>query len=472
MWTPRLVLILAMKKARRKPTSFIKKFINEGIKFLKIFVSATSIHGLIHFTGPRIHLIERMLWLISFVLCLYGATILSLSTWKRYQETPTVISMERNWKDWNTSFPSITICPTEKYDELALQELIDTEFKNYTNKEEISNFLIHLANATYFTFINVPEIGTNIVPPSRYIEFIYRIRFNLRYVLSNSNMELFNISTLDLTITELGICYAYNSRVAIYNSYSYWLSKNWTILSSDKLIERNPLDGDMFGQIMNMSSGYYGFIHSPMEAPDIAAYMLFSPSYVFKSIELTALSTYSTSKVKDLNIEQRKCRFFNESNLITSPVYAYRLCRNECRMKLAHKLCGCIPHFYRPSYQYKICDVKGMHCLGQYSELLVKLKDSLTNNKIQCPCHLPCEYTIYVVETEENMEWPFGTYIKWSLSKYPRMRLKRDILFGFSDVLVSVGGTFGLFLGSSVLSFMEILYFFTLRLYLYIMRQS
>lgn len=39
------------------------------------------------------------------------------------------------------------------------------------------------------------------------------------------------------------------------------------------------------------------------------------------------------------------------------------------------------------------------------TELLVKLKDPQTNVKVQCPCHLPCENTIYVVETDENMEW-------------------------------------------------------------------
>jgi hypothetical protein len=47
---------------------------------------------------------------------MFGAALLSLSTWRRYQENPTVISMERDYKAWNTSFPSITICPHNKYD--------------------------------------------------------------------------------------------------------------------------------------------------------------------------------------------------------------------------------------------------------------------------------------------------------------------------------------------------------------------
>lgn len=92
--------------------------------------------------------------------------------------------------------------------------------RRYGDKEDIRNFLVHLANATYFTFQYVPEMSTEIVPPSRYMELIFKIRYNLKYVLSNSNMEMFNVTTLDMTITELGICYSYNSHVAAYNSYS------------------------------------------------------------------------------------------------------------------------------------------------------------------------------------------------------------------------------------------------------------
>lgn len=114
--------------------------------------------------------------------------------------------------------------------------------------------------------------------------------------------------------------------------------------------------------IQNFIENVQGFIHSPMEAPDIAAHTLYSSSFVFKSLELTALSTYSTSNVRDLSVEQRKCRFFNESNLVTSPVYSYRLCRNECRMKLAHRLCGCIPHFYRPSCTFVFIFIGSYRC--------------------------------------------------------------------------------------------------------------
>lgn len=46
---------------------------------------------------------------------------------------------------------------------------------------------------------------------------------------------------------------------------------------------------------------------------------------------------------------------------------------------------------------------------------------------------------------------------------WPIIRYKREVLFGWVDLLVSFGGIAGLFLGFSLLSGVEILYYFTLR---------
>ena len=46
---------------------------------------------------------------------------------------------------------------------------------------------------------------------------------------------------------------------------------------------------------------------------------------------------------------------------------------------------------------------------------------------------------------------------------WPIIRYKREVLFGVVDLLVSFGGIAGLFLGFSLLSGVEILYYFTIR---------
>jgi hypothetical protein len=62
---------------------------------------------------------------------------------------------------------------------------------------------------------------------------------------------------------------------------------------------------------------------------------------------IVSLAIYSTGDVTSLSFSQRKCRFLEESDLHISPVYSYNLCRMQCRMEQAMRLCGCIPHFYR-----------------------------------------------------------------------------------------------------------------------------
>ena len=57
-----------------------------------------------------------LFWLVLVCLGILGAVELSLFNWRRYQDNPTVISLERDYKTWNTSFPSVTICPDVKYD--------------------------------------------------------------------------------------------------------------------------------------------------------------------------------------------------------------------------------------------------------------------------------------------------------------------------------------------------------------------
>lgn len=81
--------------------------------------------------------------------------------------------------------------------------------------------------------------------------------------------------------------------------------------------------------------------------------------------------------------------------------------------------------------------------------------------------------------------WFLGSNLQWGISEYPKMQLKRDLIFGITDLLgkrllnfiivsikiehfliifaVYVGGMAGFFLGCSLLSFTELVYYLTWR---------
>lgn len=112
-----------------------------------------------------------------------------------------------------------------------------------------------------------------------------------------------------------------------------------------------------------------------------------------------------------------------------------------------------------------MCDVKGLHCLGHFSERLKTVGK-------ECTCLPNCDDVNYIVEEYESREWFLGSNLQWGLKDCPKMRLKRDVIFGFTDLLVYTGGMAGLFLGCSVLSFIELVYFLTIRFYWFVRKYS
>lgn len=75
----------------------------------------------------------------------------------RYQENPTVISIERDRYSWNTSFPAATICPTYKMNSELVEDYVAES--STRNKTLLREFIYTLANATYGTFDKVRHAG-------------------------------------------------------------------------------------------------------------------------------------------------------------------------------------------------------------------------------------------------------------------------------------------------------------------------
>jgi hypothetical protein len=93
-------------------------------------------------------------------------------------------------------------------------------------------------------------------------------------------------------------------------------------------------------------------VHAPTEVADVAGQIHSSLQDYYTTLDLTALSIYSSEDAQRLSPAQRSCRLPHESDLSLAPAYSYSLCRLQCRMMLAYSLCSCVPHFYRPQCKY------------------------------------------------------------------------------------------------------------------------
>ncbi|KAK9890626.1 hypothetical protein WA026_011987 [Henosepilachna vigintioctopunctata] len=336
------------------------------------------------------------------------------------------------------------------------------ENSNAPNKTLFKSFLISLMEANYQNFEDLVDY-TNGIKPEEYLDVILKLKLRLNPSDISNSAGNRKVNYLTEVVSEMGICYCFNSHLAIYNSAGYWKSGKWNLLEANETLFVNPLDGEVFANVMNISSGFDIYIHGPYEMADIATKKTHSENGYFLQLYLNGITLFSSEKVRGLRVSQRKCRFYDESDLKHSPVYSYVLCRMECRARLSKKLCGCIPHFYRRLDGERACNVEGLHCLSQYKERLVSLRG-------ECTCLPNCDEVVYYIDDMDTREWFLGSNLQWGLKDYPKMRLKRDVIFGFTELLVYIGGMAGLFLGCSVLSFIEIIYFFTIRLFWFVIR--
>lgn len=103
--------------------------------------------------------------------------------------------------------------------------------------------------------------------------------------------------------------------------------------------------------------------------------------------------------------------------------------------------------------------------------MFIEFRHRLSNgsiNFIDCKCLPNCEDTEIVVERIEKLRG--ASDIIGSLGglvitkKYPQIRYYRQQLFTFTDLLISIGGAAGLFIGFSVKGLLQIIHHFTWRL--------
>lgn len=106
----------------------------------KDFFAETTINGVRHFFERKRHwterfelhfllglslelfflffpqILNRIFWVISFLIGLYLSWILIWDTWEKWNESPVIVSFaEKATPIWAIPFPAVTICPETKF---------------------------------------------------------------------------------------------------------------------------------------------------------------------------------------------------------------------------------------------------------------------------------------------------------------------------------------------------------------------
>ncbi|XP_001357382.2 pickpocket protein 28 [Drosophila pseudoobscura] len=237
----------------------------------------------------------------------------------------------------------------------------------------------------------------------------------------------------------------------------------------------------------SFKQGYKVFLNSPESVP------LTSGNYILvphgDEVLVSVLPNYvmSTDNLHEISPEKRQCLFDDERSLTFFRSYSQSNCQTECLANFTISKCGCAKFWMPKPLGTPVCGLDDINCYTSAQDELYTLLQNQTmeksvndNVEIMCNCMPACtslEYNFEISrarfdvaktirafrEVYEHTD-AIGSRLSVYFKEHQFTAIKRTILFGVSTLISNCGGICGLFMGISSLSFLELLYFFCMRI--------
>ncbi|KAK5641675.1 hypothetical protein RI129_010222 [Pyrocoelia pectoralis] len=489
------------------------------------YCDSTSIHG-IKYVGQRgRYLLEKLLWLVIVIGVFTICSILIHKTYRKWQTSPVIVTFSTTEKPISDiPFPAVTICPEAKFDteifnftDIVLKRILNQRLSEedemlFDTFSMVCNIMFHITDFETFnkTIDDLSVLGFLKVLP----------------LLDPHNMsttkwlgkELNILDEVLLTFTSEGLCYTFNMLpydevLRDADDYITQSAKTHRGTLKWSLDEGYP-PGDYLGSYPRRTflsglegglvidglhtnhshldylcgeslQGFKVALHHPCELPNMEKHFrLPLDEAVFVGIK-PKMITISEDLI-GYKPEDRKCYLGNEKFLSLYKYYTQENCLSECLANYTLQQCGCLAFYMPTTTSTETCGLGSMECVKNSK---VKYLDNETYSEFGlglCNCLPSCTSLSYDVETSQTRwDWrkAFKVLHRAGLSEgipddkeshYSRLHVyykdlqflssERNELYGYVDFFSNVGGLLGLFIGLSVTSCIEILYFLTLRL--------
>lgn len=429
-------------------SSFSNKLFNKDCSRFKRYIRASTAHGVVNiFIGKSY--IRRALWLIIVLAsasgCLYNCVdrIRFLAS----APTATAITLDRRQE---INFPAVTICNLNMLSRDYLEELglIDIVQPILISAEEGLDACTHSLN-------NIPDL-----PNITYQELFHDGKHTLESLVIGCNFLGENCSvdfdTFVPTLTRLGICYVFNSGF-----------KGRKVLTTTGTGARLGLrlllniSHNQYAASPNLDAGVKVAIHRQSEPPEpddqgigiATGTNAFINIRQLNIIDETGASCNSEEQVSELNFLQREFS------------YSAAACANDCFYTQIAHACNCvISDEYaadrQPYQSFPLCRIKDMCCV---------LAQQTT--AVSCPCLPSCNSTFYQLTTSYST-FPANFFAAESLKDagndllttnifYESLSINEQVTsssYNVVSLLSDIGGQLGLFLGISIISLIEFLF--------------
>ncbi|XP_066601859.1 sodium channel protein Nach-like isoform X2 [Prorops nasuta] len=282
------------------------------------------------------------------------------------------------------------------------------------------------------------------------------------------------------------------------------------------------VEAESYESSVSPYAGLLILIHDPHDFPDIDVQSATLLPGQRLAVSLDGTGIESEQNLREMEPRKRKCWFDDEAEKKYKSYYSYQSCVSNCLYKQMNGTCGCLPFFYPgigkqrivarlahtsqfclpplthhtfSSFHVHICTAEGestcylsdIHCLLSvavraritciFSIIPEQLSGATQDSLDQCYCLPQCSDISYDIATENidmkdvphDIEILRGydirnvslMYVYFSDTTY--LMYRRHSISSWYDLLASFGGIFGLCLGGSVISVVELFYLFVME---------
>ncbi|XP_052753537.1 sodium channel protein Nach-like [Galleria mellonella] len=444
------------------------------------FFNNSTLHGVRYIAEKERPFCEKFMWFSFTAVGAVTTCIIIVSLWEKFQTNPTITGLDTDFHNWDVPFPAVTLCDLNPVDDELLQEYILNIWGTDPPKNA-ANMLRWLATLSYTSiaehvakYVDDRELigsseSASLEPFSNPKDAVFNIVRRCDSLFYDCEWKADSEECCDLLVpvfTEMGFCYAFNSRHA--EKTWPWQTESQPEQFQEAFIHETDAKWSFLFNSYRNDTTIDIYIHSAEEMAGLEQSAQHMWDRRVEKVSFSVKHTYTTEDARQLSIRQRRCIFTDEQKLETSNIYTYSACMRQCRMQRSRLFCKCVPHFYPLIKGYKQCTVQELACIAKHVAAITDVT--------RCPCELGCSHTVYEVEklTEIDTMKSSGTTtsLETEFVSWPMVRYKREVLFGWVDLLVSFGGIAGLFLGFSLLSGVELIYYFTLRAWCAAVRET
>ena len=414
---------------------------------LSYFFEKTSLHGFKYLNVANEPCWKRVFARVFWTSCLAFSITLMCSTLSTtindFGSKSTSINLDTNYRDWNNTFPAISICMMKGRSTTKLKEYMENYWSS--NNIPIPPRAIRYYRAIQsLMFINYhqPLDGVNVADCMKFNNTCGIDLNVLKNDLLPQTCNEFMVSAswlgrevpcetiFKLHKTEIGQCFIANS---LYSDLKGLKDFQQLPLrhSNQEIIERS-----LKLKYVDLEFVIYKlFIHSPEELPDgnLEGYLLRkAESFTYMALKTTEIM--NQNEVHGKSIESRQCRFPYDYLKEYKLPYSISNCHTNERILRETSDCNCTLPIGNFSKDFTICNITRYECVKESFE---KVKQNDADDKKSKTCVIPSCVTMEInliglVEKDYSKE--FGLLQIEILNK-PSLRYIRRVSISNLDLI-------------------------------------